>query len=102
MKQLLFVMLLIGAVAYAGPWSYVGKHISVLIADWGAPTRITPDGLGGKIYVYVEGEVYESEDQPEYDYNTGRFVNRGTKSIVDTRETYEFYVNKKGIIYKWR
>jgi hypothetical protein len=60
----------------------IGQPISMTIDRWGPPSRVTPDGRGGSIYVW---ERWEGGD-----YGIRRFWSA------------MFWVDSKGIIYKWR
>lgn len=83
--------------------SWVGSPISALIASWGAPTSVVPDGSGGTIYVYrfhVSGPLVG--DQPP-SYPGGPPAQPSTV-YVDTSydQVREFYVTADGVIYSWR
>ena len=70
--------------------SWVDAPVSALVDSWGAPASVVPDGKGGQIYVYRQyvdaGTVYG----PTYAFHSGWWRVR------------EFYVDKKGYIYKYR
>ena len=60
----------------------IGQPISMTIDRWGPPSRVTSDGRGGSIYVW---ERWEGGDY-------------GIRRSWSTM----FWVDSKGIIYKWR
>jgi len=60
----------------------IGQPISTVIKDLGPPTRVTPDGKGGSVYIW---EQWFSK-------------NPGTLDVWSTM----YWVDSKGTIYKWR
>ncbi len=60
----------------------IGQSISTVIKDWGPPSRVTPDGRGGSVYVW--------EQWVDKGY--------GDRSLWSTT----YWADSKGIIYKWR
>ena len=60
----------------------IGQPISTMVEYLGPPTRVTPDGKGGKVYVWEQWVP------------TG-WYNRELR-------TNTFFVDSNGIIYKWR
>ena len=60
----------------------IGQPISTVTERLGPPTRVTPDGKGGSIYVWEQWV-------PTGWYNGELWTNT-------------FFVDSKGIIYKWR
>ena len=84
--------------------SWINAHKSQLIASWGPPNQVFPDGLGGEVYVYMS--TYQT---PGYS-NSHATYNSFTDS-VNTTTTYHggqtrverkmFYINRDGYIYKW-
>ena len=60
----------------------IGQPISTVTERLGPPTRVTPDGKGGSIYVWEQWVP------------TG-WYNRELR-------TNAFFVDSKGIIYKWK
>ena len=80
--------------------SWMGHHESELIQQWGAPSRTTADGKGGKVHVY---ERYGSYQSPGYTH-----VDRGgnVRHVGPTFRSYSnskmFYIDPDGIIYYWR
>jgi hypothetical protein len=60
----------------------IGQPISTVIDHLGPPTRVTPDGKGGSIYIWEQWVP------------TGEY----TRYL----RTNEFFVDSNGIIYKWR
>lgn len=80
--------------------SWVGRYQSELIASWGPPSRVAPDGKGGAIITYesVKGTWGSKKDQPF----TG-----GTQYRTPPRQPgyvaiRTFYVNDGGIVYSWK
>jgi len=65
--------------------TWLNKHKSEALSEWGAPQRVVSDGLGGEILVW-ERTTYSTI------YST---------SYPSTGYT-ELFVNSSGIIYKWR
>ncbi len=61
--------------------SDIGQPISTVIERNGRPTRVIPDDTGGSIYIW--------ERSFDRDY--------GMREFWSTR----YYVDSKGIIYKW-
>ncbi|MDY6951819.1 MAG: hypothetical protein SWE60_09915 [Thermodesulfobacteriota bacterium] len=79
--------------------SWVGHYQSELIASWGPPTRVIPNGKDGSIIIYesLKGAWGSEKDK--------RVVG-GTHYPAGPREhgyaaIRTFYVNEKGIIYSW-
>ena len=60
----------------------IGQPISTVTERLGPPTRVTPDGKGGSVYVWEQW------------VSTG-WYNRELR-------TNTFFVDSKGIIYKWK
>lgn len=77
--------------------SWVGHHQSELIASWGPPNRIMPDGKGGTVLDYSH---YKDLGQRGYIDRRGNIYTypRGYQA------TRLFYVDSDGIIYnfKWK
>ena len=80
--------------------SWVGHYQSKLIANWGPPTKIVPDGIGGNIIIYesLKGTWGNVKD---------KHIVGGTHYPTRPRQpgyaaTRIFYVNEKGIIYSWK
>ena len=80
--------------------SWVGHYQSKLIANWGPPTKIVPDGKGGNIITYesLKGTWGNVKD---------KHIVGGTHYPTRPRQpgyaaTRIFYVNEKGIIYSWK
>ena len=79
---------------------WVGHYQSELIAFWGPPTKVVPDGTGGSIITYesLKGSWGNEKDKP---------IVGGTHYPAGPRQhgyaaTRIFYVNEKGIIYSWK
>lgn len=64
--------------------SWIGHHTSKLIQQWGAPTRVAPDGLGGEILVY------------EFRTDLRMF------NLPPITRVRQFYSDSHGTIYRWR
>ena len=60
----------------------IGQPISTVVERLGPPTRVTPDGKGGSVYIWEQW------------VSTG-WYNRELR-------TNAFFVDSKGIIYKWK
>jgi len=73
--------------------SWVGAHISQLIAHWGPENRTSSDGNGGTIYTWERMYMQESAYYNSY----GVYQPPVNRYVVDS-----FYVNANGIIYSWR
>ena len=60
----------------------IGQPISTVIDRYGPPSRVTPDGMGGSVYIWEH------------------WVDRGygDRYLWSTM----FWTDPKGIIYKWR
>jgi hypothetical protein len=60
----------------------IGQPISTVVERWGPPSRVTPDGKGGNVYVWEH------------------WVDRGygDRYLWSTM----FWIDSNGIIYKWR
>jgi len=77
--------------------SWIGKHQSELIAEWGPPNKIMPDGKGGTVLDY---SYYK-------DLGENIYINRRGYGYTSPRgytaKRY-FYVDSNGIIYnfKWK
>ncbi len=80
--------------------SWVGHYQSELIACWGPPTEIVPDGKGGCML------IYESLKGTWGDLEENRIVGGANYSTRPRQPGYAatrtFYVNEKGIIYSWK
>ncbi len=60
----------------------IGQPISTVIKDWGSPSRVISDGGGGSVYIWEQ------------------WVDRGYGNRY--LWTTKYWVDSKGIIYKWR
>jgi len=80
--------------------SWIGYHQSELIAEWGPPTRIMPDGKGGTVLDY---SYYKDLGERGYVTPVGRwrFMSISRSGYGSARF---FYVNSHGMIYnfKWQ
>lgn len=80
--------------------SWVGHHQTELIDLWGPPTKIRPDGKGGRILVYesLKGTWGDEKDK--------RLVGGAQYRTEPKQQGYAaarvFYVNEKGIIESWK
>lgn len=115
MKGILVVLLLFPAVLLAQVGNddsvmstWIGSQQHELIRSWGAPDRVTSDGKGGKVLVYVQtyGSVRQSEPDCDTYYNSDLqpVTNCTPGRVIDDRyyAVRSFYVNPKGIIYYYR
>lgn len=92
--------------------SWKGSHISDLIASWGPPQQLVPDGKGGKIYIWrqqasiplTQGKTTERGSATAIGstvyYNSKTTYTPGTNIEID--RTRMFWVNRRGIIYNWQ
>ena len=64
------------------PKDGIGQPISTVIERWGPPSRATPDGRGGSVYIW--------EHRVDRGY--------GDRYLWLTM----FWIDLNGIIYKWR
>ncbi len=81
--------------------SWVGRHQSELIAEWGPPQSTASDGKGGTILMY---RAYVNRGQtPGYivPAGYGRYAYTAPQQQGYSRSRM-FYVNSDGIIYAWR
>jgi hypothetical protein len=60
----------------------IGQPISTVINSWPPPSRVTPDGRGGSVYIW--------EQWVDTGYGGGY------------RRVSMFWADSNGIIYKWR
>ena len=80
--------------------SWMGHHVSELIQSWGPPTRTTPDGKGGKVYIWEH--VIDAGQRPgRVRVTPGGATYTEPERITSTR-TRMFYVDRNGRIYSWR
>lgn len=113
-------IMLICALASCGPTtaeimnSWKGSHVSRLMRSWGPPQQITPDGAGGRIYVWTRDVNIplanaKSKTKGTIDYNP--YLDQYTvKSktthtapvIIQGQKARMFWVNKDGIVYYWQ
>lgn len=98
--------------------SWVGHDVNSLIAAWGPPQQVMPDGKGGQIFSYFETRQYST---PGYSTTTSQVRASawgmpnyasasayGTSNTVTTApQTYAwtvsrtFWVDANGRIYSW-
>jgi hypothetical protein len=82
--------------------SWVGKTKAELYKNLGKPNTITDDGQGGEILIYSSTENMGQNTGTMYS-NGGNGVNYYT---TPQKRQYSrikmFYVNKSGIIYRWK
>ena len=94
--------------------SWEGNHVSDLIASWGPPTQVVPDGSGGQILIYASTRAFTA---PGYSTTTitGSTYGSGTYAYGQatghttytppTTTSYTayrmFWVNEQGRIYRW-
>jgi len=78
--------------------SWIGYHQSELIAEWGPPTRIMPDGKGGTVLDY---SYYKNLGGSGSITSVGRwrFMSISRSGYGSARF---FYVNSDGIIYNFK
>ena len=98
--------------------SWVGDNANNLIASWGPPQQVMPDGSGGQILIYLQDRQSTS---PGYstttssasanawgNYNYATATGYGTSNTVTTPPKTDrwtvsrsFWVDKDGRIYRW-
>jgi hypothetical protein len=94
--------------------SWRGGHVSDLIASWGPPTQVMPDGYGGQILAYsdtrafvmpgygtttVTGSAYRSGSNV-YGQATG-YTTYMPPVTTSYRAYRMFWVNEQGRVYRW-
>ncbi len=60
--------------------SWVGEKIADLISSWGAPSRVSTDGAGGRIYVYESTYTNSGSN-----YTNGYVVTDGYGNVTASR-----------------
>lgn len=72
--------------------AYVGKSYAQLIEEFGAPSRTTPDGLGGTILIYEDVTIS----------STGYVSRYGSANMTSSKdvEFIHFYVDSSNNCYK--
>jgi hypothetical protein len=94
--------------------SWVGQHYSALIASWGPPEQILPDGSGGNILSWTVTRSFSTPGSATTQTTGTATVSGNTASgqassytIYNPPRTYTrrvyraFWVNSDGIVYKW-
>jgi len=87
---------------------WCGKTHAEVVQTYGAPTRETSDGQGGKILIYEETKTTVntySTDTPVYGGFYGFYYHMSgpvhTNTEVNTETDYaHFFINDKGVCYK--
>lgn len=101
----IFCCLVIFLAACASPGdlmqSWVGRTKADLIAAWGAPVHVEPDGKGGEILTFRK-RVFPSQG-PVYMNNS---IGGGYTYVVNqeaaNQRLRQFLVDQNGTIYSWR
>ena len=98
--------------------SWVGHDANELIAAWGPPQQVMPDGRGGQIFAFFQDRQYTSPGFSSTTstasatawgtYNYATATGYGTSNTVTMPpQTYRwivsrtFWVDKDGRIYRW-
>lgn len=98
--------------------SWVGHDANELVASWGPPQQVMPDGRGGQIFAYFQDRQYTSPGFSTTtstatasawgNYNYATATGYGTSNTVTTPpQTHRwtvsrtFWVDKNGRIYRW-
>lgn len=84
----------------------IGKNERELVAKWGYPNRIEPDGRGGRIFIY--GGIWTQNTPATTTATTTYNGNRSDTYIVSNPggshsfEWYrKFWLDANGIVYDW-
>ena len=80
--------------------SWVGHYESELVAYWGPPTEVVPDGKGGKIIVYESLKGTWGNETDKRIVGGSQYASRPRQPGYAA--TRMFYVNEKGIVYSWK
>ena len=86
--------------------SWEGHHVNELIAKWGPPTQVMPDGSGGKILVYSQTKTYTPPGSVQTNvYGYGNFATGYTTVNPPQTTSWQahrmFWVDRNGYIYRW-
>ena len=76
------------------------RHYKDLIASWGATSRVSEDGQGGKILVYDFSYITSGSYSSSYS-GSGNMYNSNSTSVSPryVPKIAQFFVNNDGIIY---
>lgn len=84
--------------------SWLNHHYSDLVRSWGAPHRIVNDRYGGQVLIYYLSRHFTLpgfvQTQRSKD-NTSSFSLFYPPQNISYSATRTFWVNSRGIIYKW-
>jgi hypothetical protein len=81
--------------------SYMGRHQSTVIQNFGPPARTADDGAGGKILCYSNYvKTAGTAGTTIYDNNGQGHYSPGTSGQAYYRNTF-FYINPSGNVYHW-
>ena len=90
--------------------SWMGHNFNELIAVWGPPSYVFPDGRGGAIFVYAQNRswvqpgsattTYQTTVIGDYLYTYG--TTTYTPAVVQGYTAYRmFWISRDGVIYSW-
>jgi hypothetical protein len=80
--------------------SWVGKHRSAVIAQFGVPTNEVEDGQGGSILIYeYTYEKVHGLDETTSVYGNTVQTKRDDITIIEKTQRRSFLVNEDGIVY---
>ncbi len=77
---------------------YIGKSEHEVILRLGPPTKTTDDGAGGHIIDYESTFLYAENELNTVPYDK----TLTTTTTIPITHYLQFYIDKTGIIYKWR
>ena len=80
--------------------SWVGHYQSELIAAWGPPTKIMPDGKGGNIMVYESLKGTWGDTKDKHIAGGAQYPTQPRQSGYAATRT--FYADERGIIRSWK
>ena len=80
--------------------SWVGHYQSELIAAWGPPTKIAPDGEGGNIIVYESLKGTWGDTKDKHVVGGAQYPTQARQSGYAATRT--FYADERGIIRSWK
>ena len=85
--------------------SWMGHDVNDLIASWGPPQTIIPDGHGGQIFLYPASKTWTTLGQATTNIYGYKSATTTTTYVPSESKGYEawsmFWVDSKGRIYRW-
>lgn len=95
--------------------SWVGSHVSDLVASWGPPQRVFDDGRGGQVFVYVRsrrfvtpGEATTTMTGTAQTYGATTYGSAQARTVYTPAQvhgydaTRTFWIDASGRIYRWQ